>query len=60
MWLLIIWLQRNNKIFKGCRANAMTTVEDIKDNSFWWMVKRAKLSGVNEDSWNNFEELDFG
>ncbi|KAJ0522407.1 putative RNA-directed DNA polymerase [Helianthus annuus] len=55
-----IWLQRNNKIFKGCRANAMTTVEDIKDNSFWWMVKRAKLSGVNEDSWNNFEELDFG
>ncbi|KAF5819304.1 hypothetical protein HanRHA438_Chr02g0087431 [Helianthus annuus] len=44
------------RIFFNNRCTILrNVVEDIKDNSFWWVKKRSKMAGLNKENWSKFE-----
>ncbi|MFS7932374.1 putative reverse transcriptase zinc-binding domain-containing protein [Helianthus anomalus] len=45
-----IWISRNETIFKGRQASVRVIVDEIKESSMWWLKKRSKLAGFNEQS----------
>ncbi|KAM0057527.1 hypothetical protein Hdeb2414_s0005g00159201 [Helianthus debilis subsp. tardiflorus] len=58
MWKL--WQNRNERFFEKKKVHFKATlVDDIKVESFWWMVKRSKLAGLYMERWCRFEGIDF-
>lgn len=52
MWS--IWIERNDRIFKGNRRRAIEVVESIKMSSYFWFKHRAKLKSLDWVDWCNY------
>ncbi|KAJ0491418.1 putative reverse transcriptase zinc-binding domain-containing protein [Helianthus annuus] len=49
MWTL--WIERNERIFKGKRRRAIEVVESIKVTSYFWIRNRSRLKGLDWLVW---------
>ena len=49
MWS--IWIERNDRIFKGNRRRAIEVVESIKMSSYFWFKHRANLKSLDWVDW---------
>lgn len=50
-----IWKARNEKIFRSTEAIPRRILEQIKHNSFTWIVTRSKIKNITWESWVDFE-----
>lgn len=60
IFLLVIWtmwMARNDKLFNGRNISQTKIIQDIKEVSLWWVLKRAKVHGVDAEKWHSFSGL---
>ncbi|XP_022020311.1 uncharacterized protein LOC110920407 [Helianthus annuus] len=50
----VLWLRRNEKIFKTNDIQIQSSVVDIKTLSFLWVSSRSNLRGLTWEQWNTF------
>ncbi|KAM0033253.1 hypothetical protein Hdeb2414_s0016g00484001 [Helianthus debilis subsp. tardiflorus] len=52
-----IWIRRNKKVFKS--GNVIGVVDEIKEDSYSWMVKRYKCATLSLEDWSKFERITY-
>ncbi|KAM0044043.1 putative reverse transcriptase zinc-binding domain-containing protein [Helianthus debilis subsp. tardiflorus] len=55
-----IWLNRNNKVFKGRNGSVNMVAEEVKVGTYWWVTRRTKRTDITLDCWNRFNDVYFG
>ncbi|KAJ0441659.1 putative reverse transcriptase zinc-binding domain-containing protein [Helianthus annuus] len=53
-----IWHARNVKVFESTNINYRITVSQIKEDAFFWIRHRSKVSAPSWDKWLDFDVLD--
>ncbi|KAF5821203.1 putative reverse transcriptase zinc-binding domain-containing protein [Helianthus annuus] len=56
MWT--IWIARNDKIFNKKLSTAISVLDQVKESSYWWVVKRSRISNLSLENWSGDAALE--